>query len=79
MEGPSALCPGKEMAVQFQPEGVPDILERAQSLCAWTGPCLFGGALDGHSQMKENRVNLLPVDLIYKFLKDFLETEVEWL
>ena len=34
MEGLSALCPGKDMAVQFQPEGAPDVLERAQSLCA---------------------------------------------
>ena len=34
MEGPSGLCPGEEMAVQFQPEGAPEVLERAQSLCA---------------------------------------------
>ena len=34
MEGPSAWCPGEEMVVLFPPEGAPDILERAQSLCA---------------------------------------------
>ena len=30
MEGPSAWCPGEDMAVVFQPDGAPDILERAQ-------------------------------------------------
>ena len=32
MEGPSALCPGEEMAVQFQPEGL---------LMSWRGHRAF--------------------------------------